>query len=113
MQDGVVSPQDLDHTVADGLGLRWAFMGPFETIELNAPAGIADYCERYVPWFRRYLADLPPARVWDDAQWRAAAAARGPAPDPNQVARKSRWRDERLAALIAHKRLQKKPPRNS
>jgi 3-hydroxyacyl-CoA dehydrogenase len=38
VQDGVVSPRDLDRTVADGLGLRWAFMGPFETIELNAPA---------------------------------------------------------------------------
>jgi 3-hydroxyacyl-CoA dehydrogenase len=104
VHDGVVSPQDLDHTIADGLGLRWAFMGPFETIELNAPGGIADYCERYVPWFRRYLADLPPAQAWDDAYWQAVAAAWGPAPDPAAVARKSRWRDARLAALAAHKR---------
>ena len=104
VQDGVVSPQDLDHTIADGLGLRWAFMGPFETIELNAPGGIADYCERYVPWFRRYMADLPPAQVWSNEQWRAAAAAWGPAPDASEVARKSLWRNERLAALAAHKR---------
>ena len=104
VQDGVVSPQDLDRTVADGLGLRWAFMGPFETIELNAPAGIADYCERYVPWFRRYLADSPPATVWNDAQWQAAAAAWGPAPARQAVARKSEWRDDRMAALAAHKR---------
>ena len=41
VQEGYVSPEDLDHTIADGLGLRWAFMGPFETIELNAPGGIA------------------------------------------------------------------------
>jgi L-gulonate 3-dehydrogenase len=104
VQDGVVSPQDLDHTIADGLGLRWAFMGPFETIELNAPGGIADYCERYVPWFRRYVADLPAAQVWDDAQWRAAAAAWGPAPEASEVAQKSIWRNDRLAALVAHKR---------
>lgn len=104
VQDGVVSPQDLDKTIRDGLGLRWAFMGPFETIELNAPGGIADYCERYVPWFRRYLADLPSPEVWDDASWRAAAAAWGPTPEPAAVAAKSRWRDERLAALAAHKR---------
>ena len=107
VQDGVVSPQDLDKTICDGLGLRWAFMGPFETIELNAPGGIADYCERYVPWFRRYLADLPGAEVWDDAQWRAAAAQWGPAPDASAVAAKSLWRNERLAALAAHKRSQK------
>ena len=69
VQEGYVSPEDLDHTIADGLGLRWAFMGPFETIELNAPGGVADYCRRYVPWFRRYVADLPPASVWDDTRW--------------------------------------------
>ena len=104
VQDGVVSPHDLDHTIADGLGLRWAFMGPFETIELNAPAGIADYCERYVPWFRRYMADLPTPQVWDDAKWKLAADAYGPAPAAPAVADKSRWRNERLAALVAHKR---------
>src|SRR3954447_18781212 len=27
--EGVVSPQDLDVTLKDGLGLRWSFMGPF------------------------------------------------------------------------------------
>jgi len=107
VQEGVVSPQDLDQTICHGLGLRWAFMGPFETIELNAPGGIADYCERYVPWFRRYLADLPTAQVWDDAQWRQVAAAWGPAPDASAVAQKSLWRNDRLAALAAHKRGQK------
>ena len=104
VQDGVVSPEDLDHTIADGLGLRWAFMGPFETIELNAPGGLADYCRRYVGWFRRYMADAPPANVWDDAQWQCAAEAWGHEPSATQIADKSRWRDKRLAALVAHKR---------
>jgi L-gulonate 3-dehydrogenase len=106
VQEGYVSPEDLDHTVADGLGLRWSFMGPFETIELNAPGGVADYCERYTPWFRRYMADLPPASVWDDASWRRAANAWGRQPTPQEIAGKSLWRDERLAALAAHKRVQ-------
>jgi 3-hydroxyacyl-CoA dehydrogenase len=107
VQEGYVSPEDLDHTIADGLGLRWAFMGPFETIELNAPGGVADYCRRYVPWFRRYMADLPPASVWDDAQWMRAAAAVETKLTPAQIADKSLWRDQRLAALVAHKRAQK------
>jgi L-gulonate 3-dehydrogenase len=110
VQDGVVSPEDLDHTVADGLGLRWAFMGPFETIELNAPGGTPDYCRRYVDWFRRYMADAPPPAVWDDVNWERAAAAWGPAPSAEQVAHKSRWRDKRLAALVAHKRSQRGYP---
>src|SRR5262249_15958249 len=44
VEGGYVTPQDLDKTLKDGLGLRWSFMGPFETIELNAPGGIPDYC---------------------------------------------------------------------
>jgi L-gulonate 3-dehydrogenase len=106
VEDGVVSPNDLDRTIADGLGLRWAFMGPFETIELNAPGGVADYCERYLPWFRRYAADLPQPSVWDDAAWRAAAAACAPALERDAIANKSEWRDRRLAALRAHKQHQ-------
>jgi 3-hydroxyacyl-CoA dehydrogenase len=109
VQEGYVSPQDLDHTLADGLGLRWAFMGPFETIELNAPGGVADYCRRYVDWFRRYAADPAPASVWDDAQWQRAAGAWNRTPTPAQIAEKSVWRDGRLAALVAHKRAQKNP----
>ena len=107
VEEGYVSPGDLDHTIADGLGLRWAFMGPFETIELNAPEGILDYCRRYTGWFRRYMADQPPASVWDDAQVRKAADAFGPAPTTEKVAAKSLWRNERLAALAAHKQKQK------
>lgn len=106
VEEGYVSPEDLDHTVADGLGLRWSFMGPFETIELNAPGGIPDYCARYVDWFRRYMADPPPPSVWDDASWAKAVAAWGRSPTPAQIAEKSAWRDARLAALVAHKRSQ-------
>jgi 3-hydroxyacyl-CoA dehydrogenase len=107
VQDGYVSPEDLDRTIADGLGLRWSFMGPFETIELNAPGGISDYCKRYTPWFRRYMADLPRASVWDDANWQRATAAWGHTPSAQQITNKSQWRNERLAALAAHKRAQK------
>jgi L-gulonate 3-dehydrogenase len=104
VEDGVVTPQDLDRTVADGLGLRWAFMGPFETIELNAPEGIADYCRRYAPFFTRVAADPAPVSVWDAQNWQKAADAWGPTPSADAVLKKSQWRNERLAALLAHKR---------
>lgn len=107
VEEGVVTPQDLDETIRNGLGLRWAFMGPFETIELNAPGGIPDYCRRYSPFFRRLAADQPKASVWDDDKTAEAAAAWGPVPDPQRHAAKTRWRDEQLAALAAHKRRMK------
>jgi L-gulonate 3-dehydrogenase len=45
--DGYASIEDVDIGIRDGLALRWSFMGPFETIDLNAPAGVRDYVERY------------------------------------------------------------------
>lgn len=114
VQEGYVSPQDLDRTVADGLGLRWSFMGPFETIELNAPEGIADYCRRYAPFFRRTLENQPGMPVWDEARIQHVADAFGPTPTPAMVAVKSQWRDRRLAALAVHKQQQPpSSPRNS
>ena len=44
VEDGVCSPDDVDTAVSQGLGLRYSFMGPFETIDLNAD-GVVDYCE--------------------------------------------------------------------
>jgi 3-hydroxyacyl-CoA dehydrogenase len=49
VSEGVVSAADIDCAVRDGLGRRWAFMGPFEVGDLNAPAGIADYLTRFGP----------------------------------------------------------------
>ena len=50
--EGYASSEDIDATIKDGLGLRWAFMGPFETIDLNAPGGIKDYIARYGAIFK-------------------------------------------------------------
>ncbi len=102
--DGYVSPQDLDKTLKDGLGLRWSFMGPFETIELNAPGGIPDYCRRYGPSLSRLSGAGPQVYQGDNldhilTQW-------GGTPTPDQIAARMRWRDRRLAALKAHKRSQ-------
>ena len=35
-QDDVLSVEDVDKVMSDGLGMRYAFMGPFETCHLNA-----------------------------------------------------------------------------
>ena len=104
VESGYVSPQDLDKTLKDGLGLRWSFMGPFETIELNAPCGIPDYCRRYGPSLARLSAVEPdiyrsPYLELILTQWGAQPAA-------EEIAKRMRWRDQRLAALRAHKRLQ-------
>jgi L-gulonate 3-dehydrogenase len=105
--EGYVSPQDLDKTIKDGLGLRWSFMGPFETIELNAPGGIADYCARYTGFYKRVAAEPPKPSVYDKHSTDKLVAAWGETPTPEKQAAKTRWRDERLAALAAFKKTQK------
>ncbi len=47
VKDGIASAEDIDKAISEGLGLRWSFMGPFHTIHLNAPEGIAGYVKRY------------------------------------------------------------------
>ena len=100
VEEGYVTPQDLDQTLKHGLGLRWSFMGPFETIELNAQGGIPDYC-------RRYGASLAALSGADEAIYSAPKldvilAQRGRAPSAQEIAAKMRWRDGRLAALREH-----------
>ncbi len=104
--DGIVSPDDLDKTIRDGLGLRWAFMGPFETIELNAPAGIPDYNNRYA----ENLGRLTGRDAFSKRNAKAIMAEWTGEQSPERIARLSRWRDGRLAALKAHKRAAKKKP---
>lgn len=54
VRDKVVTPQGADALIRDGFGLRWALLGPFEGVHLNAPGGISDYFERYAPMFDRF-----------------------------------------------------------
>jgi 3-hydroxyacyl-CoA dehydrogenase len=106
VKEDYVSVEDLDKTIKDGLGLRWSFMGPFETIDLNAPGGIPDYAQRYGPPMQRMMAGTHYAQ-WDAAliekvnmQWRERMPQ-------DKHAEREAWRDQRLMALIAHKRGQK------
>ena len=107
VSEGYITPQDLDLTVSEGLGLRWSFMGPFETIELNAPGGIPDYCARYTGFYKRLAAGPPAPAVYEPPATEAILELWRAAPDP---AAKMRWRDRRLAALRAHKLSQPAQP---
>jgi 3-hydroxyacyl-CoA dehydrogenase len=107
VEDGVVSAQDLDKTVTEGLGLRWSFLGPLATIELNAPGGIPDYLARYGPTFRRIAADPAPPEVWDECNTAKVVASWGSSPSSEQIAARGAWRDQRLRALREHKNAQK------
>ncbi len=103
VRDGVMSVEDVDACVKDGLGLRWAFMGPFETIDLNAPGGVADYAERFGPLMGGITEEQAPYD-YDAATVGRVAAERRAALELHRIEERSAWRDRRLMALMAHKR---------
>ena len=95
--------EDLDKCLKDGLGLRWAFMGPFETIDLNAPGGLPDYARRYGHVFYEALRGVRP-EPWDEALIAKVDGQRREMLARSQLDVRAAWRDRRLMALIAHKR---------
>lgn len=103
--DDVISPADLDALVKHGLGLRWSFMGPLETIDLNAPAGLRDYCNRYGPLYAELQKQMTP-REWDAALIDKLETARRAELPMNMHSVRQEWRDRRLMALLAHKAAQ-------
>ncbi len=103
VRDGVMSAEDVDACVKDGLGLRWAFMGPFETIDLNAPGGVADYAERFGPLLGAITEEQTPYH-YDPPTVAAVTGARRAVLPREAIEERSAWRDRRLMALVAHKR---------
>jgi 3-hydroxyacyl-CoA dehydrogenase len=101
--EGYISADDLDHTVKDGLGLRWSFLGPFETIELNAPGGIPDYCARYTGFYKELASAAAGPEVYQSPNVDRVIAAWPHQPTPERIAVLTQRRNERLAALAAHK----------
>lgn len=100
---GYASVEDIDVTVKDGLGLRWSFMGPFETIDLNAPGGIADYCARYNGMYRSIGASQTSEPAWQGPPVQdLETQRRAQLPAADLHARRF-WRDERLMRLLRHK----------
>jgi L-gulonate 3-dehydrogenase len=103
VKEDYVSVEDLDKCIKDGLGLRWSFMGPFETIDLNAPGGVPDYAKRYGQVLRGMMNNVA-TEPWDEALVAKVDGERRKAMPQSKHAEREAWRDRRLMALIAHKR---------
>ena len=104
-EEGIASLADIDATIAHGLGLRWAFMGPFETIDLNAPGGIEDYAARLRGLYAG-MVRLPPPGPWPAAVIARATAERRAELPAEGLAERRAWRDARLVRLAAFKKSQ-------
>ncbi|OWX98485.1 3-hydroxyacyl-CoA dehydrogenase [Thioclava sp. IC9] len=100
--DGYASTEDVDIGLREGLALRWSFIGPFETIDLNAPEGVRQYVTRYGGIYDAMAGQ--PAADWRGPVLDRIEAERRAALPADELAQRQAWRDRRLMALAAHKR---------
>jgi len=102
--EGYASAEDIEKTIKYGLGRRWAFMGPFETIALNAPDGIADYAARLAPLYHAIAQSRTQPKPWSPET--AAKLDQELSDDESDQSRARRLRERdamlmRLAALLS------------
>ena len=103
-EEGVASTADIDLTISQGLGYRWSFMGPFETIDLNAPGGISDYARRFGSLYHSIALSRTKPHQWPEAVIAKAQDERRRELSLSDLAERSFWRDRNLMALAMHKR---------
>ncbi|WP_150523589.1 3-hydroxyacyl-CoA dehydrogenase [Roseibium sediminis] len=100
---GIVSAEDLDKAICDGLGLRWSFMGPMQTIHLNAPGGVAQYVERYGAMYRGFGVGPLEAADWTKVVDGGLARDLEQKTPIKNIAQAQVERDRTLMALLRHK----------
>lgn len=102
--DGYASVEDVDIGIRDGLALRWSFMGPFETIDLNAPGGVRDYVDRYQGIYSNIFPQMLRRVDWAGEVMETVEAERSRRLPRKDLGDRQVWRDRRLMALAAHKK---------
>merc|ERR1711957_584775 len=100
VQEGVMSPQDVDTVLTAGLGMRYATIGPFETIHLNAE-GTREYMEKYAETIKRVSSTFGPTPAYNGESLERIVSIMEkeiPLDDGSMVERRQR-RDRLLAGM--------------
>ncbi len=92
VEDGICGAADVDAAVSEGLGLRWFFLGPFETIDLNAQGGVADYCDKLGPMYYDLAKEQADPRVWSEALVAKIEAQRREKTPADRLDARKAWR---------------------
>ena len=105
VRDGVASVEDVDRVMRDGLGRRWAVVGPFETVDLNTRGGIAEHARRLGPAYARMGAERGQHDPWTHELVERVTAQRRSVMALSDWEQRVAWRDR---ALIAQERARRR-----
>jgi len=101
VRDGVATVEDIDTVMRDGLGLRWSFMGPFETVDLNTRGGISSHAETMGPAYERMGAERGQHDPWTRDLVAEVERQRRALVPLDQWEDRVAWRDRQLQLLAA------------
>ncbi|QHI97604.1 3-hydroxyacyl-CoA dehydrogenase [Xylophilus rhododendri] len=106
VRDGVASVEDIDTVMRDGLGLRWSFIGPFETVDLNTRGGIESHAAKMGPAYERMGAQRGQNDPWTPELVEKVAAERRALLPLEQWEQRVQWRDAQLMAMAQFRQKQ-------
>jgi 3-hydroxyacyl-CoA dehydrogenase len=99
LENDVADVQAIDDVVREGLGLRWALMGPFAVADTNNDNGVRGYFGGYVEWYIDLMNKLGPTPSFEPAlierMGQALDEARGDTPRADVRA----WRDRMVVEI--------------
>jgi L-gulonate 3-dehydrogenase len=99
VRDGLASVDDVDRVVRDGLGRRWAVIGPFETADLNTRGGIEAHAARLGAAYARMGRDRGQDDPWTPELVRRVTDERRRLLPLERWEERVGWRDRMLMAL--------------
>lgn len=103
VESGVADLKDIEAVVSEGVGLRWALLGPFGVADSNADGGLRENFSRFRQTFLDLMNDLgsvsklPPAIV---DEMSSAMTAMNAGASPAEI---RRWRDRMVRKIKALK----------
>jgi 3-hydroxyacyl-CoA dehydrogenase len=106
VRDGIATVDEVDQVVRDGLGRRWALMGPFETADRNTRGGIGQHAARMGPAYERMGAERGQHDPWTPGLVEQVERERRSLLPIELWDERVAWRDAMLVALeqVLHSR---------
>ena len=99
VRSGVADVDAIDAVVREGLGLRWALLGPFAVADTNKDDGVRAYFGGYEEWITDLMNQLGPTPTFDEGLIETIGAAldrvRGDIPREDVRA----WRDRMVLEI--------------
>ena len=100
---GVATADAIDAAVCDGLGLRWALLGPFGVANTNADGGVREYLNRYRGSIEGLMADLGDTPALDAALVDRVGQATDQMECGAPLEEVREWRDRLVRRIVALK----------